>query len=358
MNAGPSSAASGNLVRAFDFQARACDFLGSPLTAFLLRGIMADYQAGGASHDLLAGWEGRKQWEAVLSLRVAGALHYLVLAGQAPGLGAYYPSAGGTFRENGFRAQMVSVIRAEREFIEAYLHNTPQTNEVRRTGALIGGFLTIARETGLPLRCLEVGASGGLNLRWDRFRYEFGHESWGDPASPVLIATSWTGQPPDTNVAASVVERAGCDISPIDLSAPEAVMRLKSYVWPDQLERFRTLESAVALASQYPVSLETADAGEWTARQLALPSIGAATVIYHSIAAQYFSEETRAAFEGAIARAGEAATRAAPLAWLRMEQDDPGKFPELRLTLWPGGEDRLLGHVHPHGAFAHWETRP
>ena len=43
----------------------------------------------------------------------------------------------------------------------------------------------------------------------------------------------------------------------------------------------------------------------------------------------------------------------APLAWLRMEGtrlDDA----ELRLTLWPGGEDRLLAHVHWHGAWVRW----
>ena len=46
--------------------------------------------------------------------------------------------------------------------------------------------LVVARETGLGLRCLEVGTSGGLNLRWDHFRYESATGSWGDAASPVV----------------------------------------------------------------------------------------------------------------------------------------------------------------------------
>ncbi|MEN3977105.1 DUF2332 domain-containing protein [Emcibacter sp. SYSU 3D8] len=345
------------IVRAFDVQARACDALGSPLTAFLLRGVIADYQAGGASRDLLAPLESRQQWEAVTSLRLAGALHFLVLAGRTPGLAAYYPSAGGTFREDGFRAEMERAMRGEAGFIEAFIRRAPQTNEVRRTGALVGGFLIIAARTGLPLRCLEVGASAGLNLHWDRFRYDFAGAAWGDRASPVTIGTAWTGDAPETGVSARVIERAGCDINPIDLSSAEAVLRLKSYVWPDHPGRFRILERATDLARRHPVALETADAADWTARHLAEPRPGVATVVFHSIAAQYFSDGTRAAFEAAIRDAGHRASGAAPVAWLRMEQASPVQLPEIRLTIWPGGHDLLLGHAHPHGLFAHWMPR-
>jgi hypothetical protein len=27
---------------------------------------------------------------------------------------------------------------------------------------------------------------------------------------------------------------------------------------------------------------------------------------------------------------------------------------EVRLTLWPGGEERVLAEVHPHGAWVQW----
>ncbi len=53
-----------------------------------------------------------------------------------------------------------------------------------------------------------------------------------------------------------------------------------------------------------------------------------------------------------VSDAGVRARAEAPLAWLRMEgvrRDDA----ELRLTLWPGGADRLLAHVHWHGAWVH-----
>ncbi|MGE0667567.1 MAG: DUF2332 domain-containing protein [Sphingomonadales bacterium] len=352
----PLNRTAGAVIDALDFQAKYCDLMGSPLNALLLGAMSADYAARGITHALLSDWETRSPRDAVLSLRMVGGLHFLVLAGRAPSLAAYYPSAGGVFREDGLWSTAEAVLHAEAPFFEAFLRHPPQTNEVRRAGVLIGGFLTVAQETGLPLRCLEIGASAGLNLNWDRFRYAFGGGArWGDPASPVLIQTDWRGDGPDATVAATVAGRAGCDISPIDLSRPEAALRLKAFVWPDQLERFRTLEAALAVAARHPPPLETADAGDWLEAQLAEPRPGAATIVYHSIAAQYFSPETREAVHGVLTRAGNRATPEAPVAWLRMEAADIAALPEVILTLWPGREERLLGHAHPHGAFVQWK---
>ncbi|MBI1181563.1 MAG: DUF2332 family protein [Alphaproteobacteria bacterium] len=346
-----------DLEAAFAHQAAGCDLLGSPLTACLLRGLLDDYRNGGASRDLLAPWEAGDPMKDAVALRLAGALHCLVLSGRAPALADYYPSAGGRFREDGLAGAATAVLHAEHAFVASFLRNTPQTNEVGRSGVLIGGFLAVAGETGLPLRCLEVGASAGLNLLWDRFRYDFGSAQWGDPASPVPVTTRWTGQAPDTGMSAVVTERMGCDLSPVDLSSPEAALRLRSYVWPDQPARFRAVDGALAQWRRTPVTVERADAGQWIRRRLAEPVSGAATVVYHSIAAQYFPPETRTMFETAIREAGSRASAAAPVAWLRLEAPDIRSYPELRLTLWPGGAERLLATAHPHGAFADWTAR-
>jgi hypothetical protein len=356
IDAGPDAGAKSTVISALTYQAKACEVLEAPLTAFLMRAVCADYEAGGFSRELLAGWEGRDPMENVLGLRIVGALHNLVITGRAPALAAYYPNMGGTFHEDGLWSAAEHVLRTQRSVVEAFMRNTAQTNEVRRTGALIGGFMLVAGRTGLPLRCLEAGASAGLNLRWDRFRYDFGNgRTWGDPDSPVHINTRWIGKGPDLSVPLSCAERAGCDISPIDITRPGAAERLKSYVWPEHTERFRALEGALALAADHPVTLDTADAGDWVVRKLAEPKPGMATVVYHSLAAQYFPPGTRAIFEGAIRDAGKHATPDAPVAWLRMEMIDARNYPELRLTMWPGGEDRRIGFAQPHGAYVNWE---
>jgi hypothetical protein len=101
--------------------------------------------------------------------------------------------------------------------------------------------------------------------------------------------------------------------------------------------------------------VEAADAATWTLARAA-PRTGIATVVFHSIFWQYLPPRTRAALRAALKTHGAAATPDAPLAWLRMEPPDGQAMPiELRLTLWPGGEERRLAIVHAHGADIAWE---
>ena len=124
----------------------------------------------------------------MLALRLMGAVHRLVLAGAAPALAAQFPSAGGEPLRA--LAGLHRDGRGPRAASCANWSTDPvQTNETARCTALLGGFLEVARLTGLPLRLLEVGASAGLNLRFDRYRYELGERTWGPPgAEPVLRA--------------------------------------------------------------------------------------------------------------------------------------------------------------------------
>src|SRR5439155_2214911 len=104
-----------------------------------------------------------------------------------------------------------------------------QTNEVGRSAALLGGFLEVAHRTHLPLRVLEIGASAGLNLRWDRYRYESAEGAWGDPSSRVRFTHSFE-IPPPMNRTADVVEQRGCDLNPIDPATEEGALTLRSFI--------------------------------------------------------------------------------------------------------------------------------
>src|SRR6185503_14555618 len=88
------------------------------------------------------------------------------------------------------------VVAAERAALAELVTHPVQTNEVGRCAALLGGFVAVARETGLPLALREIGTSAGLNLRWDHFAYETRGGRFGDAVSPVRIADIFTGPEP------------------------------------------------------------------------------------------------------------------------------------------------------------------
>jgi hypothetical protein len=152
-----------------------------------------------------------------------------------------------------------------------------------------------------------------------------------------------------------VTERAGCDVNPIDPTSREGRVSLLSFVWPDQTVRFGWLRAACDMASSTAVDVAQDNAGEWLRRRLAVPAPGAATVAFHSVMMQYVEASERAGLVDTIAAAGARATTAAPVAWLRFEPAGHLAVDlELRLTTWPGGDERRLAIAHPHGMWVRW----
>lgn len=285
----------------------------------------------------------------MLPLRLTGSVHQLALQGKAPALARRYASDQATSSEAW--PEFLKVLTDHQEELRQLIERPVQTNEVGRAAILLGGFVLVAEETRLPLRCLEVGASAGLNLRWDHYGYESGGITWGSPESRVRFTDVFEeARPP--NAPFDVVERRGCDLRPIDPASEEGRLTLLSYVWPDQSERLKRLRAALDIAGRVPVSVEVADALVWIEEQLARSTPGQATVLFHSITALYFESEYRRRFVEAIEQAGQRATADAPLAWLSLELE--GERFETRLRLWPGGDDRLIALSGPHGPPVRW----
>lgn len=227
------------------------------------------------------------------------------------------------------------------------LARATQTNEAGRLATLVPAFAMLAG--GEPLALLEVGASAGLNLRWDRYAYRAGDFAWGPADSPVRVEFELRGDWPVAFPSrVEVASRRGCDAAPHDPTTREGALTLLAYVWPDQRQRVERLRAALDHAAAVPVEVEREGAAAWLGRQLAKPVPGQATVVFHSLVAQYLSDEETAAFHGHLREAAARATEQAPLAWLRMEP--AGKWTEVRLSTWPGGESRLLARAGYHGS--------
>lgn len=334
---------------AIELQIAGCENLGSPLYARLLRELLDDYRAGGLAAELLDGRSDRPVHDAV-PLRLLGAVHRIVLRGDAPELAERYPSAGGTDDGGPLLERFWAAVRRHRDEVEAGMGRTVQTNEVGRAAVLVGGFSLLSQRFGLPLELLEIGGSAGLLTRWDGYRYETPAATLGDPAAPLRFDDVWITPPPLHPV--DVARRRACDVAPIDATDDEGRATLLSFVWPDQMARFARLRSALDVAAGWPVTIDRADAGEWLTRQLGRRRSGVTTVVYHSIVWPYLSTDTKRTVRAALAAAAESASSSSPLAWLRMEP--AGIVADLRLTSWPSGEEELLATAGYHGAGIDW----
>src|SRR3954451_24357272 len=145
------------LASLFRGQAGWCLRLGSPIYEQLLTRAAEDLEAGGAVWGALEPYADLPP-NFAHHLRLFGATHRMALAGDAPELAAHYPSTGGDGDAEGAWKAFAALIEQH----PVTLERAVQTNEVGRAAALLGGFLTVAQETGLGLRVLEIGASAGL----------------------------------------------------------------------------------------------------------------------------------------------------------------------------------------------------
>jgi len=342
----------------FRLQGQACANLGSPFYAELCTLVSAATARGDDLRGLLAPWAGAdlpKVAADAVPLRLLGGLHDLVLSGDDEALAATFPRPGAPAEAAAAWSEAQLAIGRWRDRLARFMEHEPQTNEVRRSICLVGGFLEVARLTGLPLRTFELGASGGLNLFWEQFDYRFGEATWGGGESGVKLDSDWQGSAPAVDAQVVVVSRAACDRRPVLLDDPVQRRRLLAYLWPDQFERMDRIRAAIELAVTHDVAVDEADAPIWTAERAA-PQAGAATVLYHSVFWQYMPAESQAVLRTTIDAFAAQATADAAFAWLRMEPpaDDLTKPMEVRLTLWPGGAERKLAEVHAHGAWVRW----
>jgi hypothetical protein len=339
------------IVEAFQEQAEECEELGSPMYAELLRLIVDDYELGGVSTKVLAGYDPDKL---ALALPLLGAVHRLVLAGEAPELAAFYPSVGGSWDPVLGWEAFEQVLQSRIGELRALLLQGPQTNEVGRSTALYGGLLQLFEAVPLPVRLFEIGSSAGLNLRADHFRYNLDDGSGFGPAdSPVQIQSAWSGRALAPQPGLRIAERVGSDISPVNPLSSEGEFTLTSYVWPDMAGRLECLRGAIEIARSVPADVRREDAVSFL-RALEL-SEGHVTVVWHSVMWYYLTPADKAAADEAIASLGARATASAPLARLTLEQGDSSlEFP-IVLQVWPGGVPRVLGLASPHGRSTVWE---
>jgi hypothetical protein len=141
-----------------------------------------------------------------------------------------------------------------------------------------------------------------------------------------------------------------CDLNPIDPTLDESRAALLCFVWPDQTDRLQLLAEVIEIARRVPAPVDRCDAVDWLRIHLADSRPSVATIVNHSVVMPYLTEENRENLQRVIEDAGCRATADAPLAWLSMEPGaDQAEVAEVHLTMWPGGERRLIAQAGFHG---------
>jgi hypothetical protein len=325
----------------------------SPMYAYFSARMAEDVEARGPTWDLLQPYAAEPPAE-YYGFRALAGVHHMVLSGELPQLRAHYPSEGG----DGDAEAAWPLVRAALEGMSPEildsLRHPLQTNETARCGALVGGFLTVAAEAGLPLRVRELGASAGLNMHFDRYRYEQDGRAFGPADSPVRFVDHWLEGVPPFEAELEVASRRGCDLEPIDPTSTHGRTSLLAYILPDQLPRYELLREAIEVAQGFAAEVDREGIDTWIARELADPPAGEATVVFHSLVWIYLDDGVRASTAATIEAAAGAATAERPLSWLRYELGPDLVECELRLRSWPGGEDRLLATGDVHLAPVRW----
>ena len=189
--------------------------------------------------------------------------------------------------------------------IERITNRRTQTNEVARSAQLVPAIAIIAELAGASPSLLEVGASAGLNLRFDDYRYTYRTATdaveVGDARAAVHVKCAFEG---DSRVIPgklpSVGARVGIDSHPIDLWDSTDVRWLRACVWADELDRDRRLQAAVAGARSHPPSVIRGDAVQDLGSAAARLSAEDPLIVMHQAVMGYLSQTERTRFRRVI----------------------------------------------------------
>ncbi len=333
-----------NVREAFQRQSKACLQLDSPFMGRLMALAAERLTPGHPVSDKILDWSGPPEANKdSVPLRFAGALHAQQIKGD-PDLTDAYPPDEAT--DDALWRAVETAMDRHTDAILHFLDSPPQTNEVRRSAALIAAATWLKPDH--PLILSELGASAGLNLMFDRFALATPNGPLGARDPALTLTPGWTGTPPAPHPV-TVADRRGCDLSPIDPADPDHRTRLRAYLWPDQPQR-RTLTDAAIAAHDAPV--DRAEAQIWLADRLT-PRPGHHHLIYHTIAWQYFPGAAQAKAKALIEEAGAFATSDTPLSWLSVENDG-GRGAGMTIRSWPGDTTHALGRFDFHGRWIDW----
>ncbi len=236
-----------------------------------------------------------------------------------------------------------------------------QTNEPGRCAVLAPVLASLPQ----PVALLEVGASAGLCLVPDRYRYRY--DQPGDAADqaaapldagPPLLTSRVTGEAPGHPDDLRVAFRAGLDAHPLHADDPEDARWLRSLVWPDETVREARLAASLAVVADDPPLILTGDAVADLDRLLALAPAGATPVVQHSATLAYLTREQRDTFVARVQASGAHwLSFEGPTVVTSLREAIAALPPEPRPHFVVALDGVVLGRCAAHGGWVDWVPR-
>ena len=226
-----------------------------------------------------------------------------------------------------------------------------QTNEVGRCAYLMPGFLTVAAENpGRPLALLDVGASAGLNLNWDQYRYRYSSgDEFGPASSGVVIECDATdGLPSLPKTFPRVSFRVGIDLAPVDLGDDEEFRWMQALVWPEHTDRAALLSVAREVWLRSQPRVLPGDAVELLPDALAGVPPDAALCVFHCHTLNQVPAEGRARFEAIL--------RTASMERVMYHMSSEGERVSLRRLVKGSATTLLTARRQAHGRWIAFDT--
>ncbi len=227
-----------------------------------------------------------------------------------------------------------------------------QTNEIRRCSYLMPAFGVIAGENpDRPLALIDVGASAGLNLLWDSYRFVYSDGSAYGPADSTVVVDSETRTPMPRIPAQfpHISFRVGIDLSPVDLSDDEEYQWMMALVWPDHADRAELLAAARSIWLQTPPEIVAGDAVSVLPDVLTRVPEDAILCVYHCHTLNQFPVEARAAFHEVLMSESERRTL----------YHVPSEGERMSVDCIENGQTStiLSARRNAHGRWIEWDTR-
>jgi len=278
----------------------------------------------------------------------------------APGhpLAAFYPHISGeaASSENPAPVFQSFCLENKQGLLDLLATRMVQTNVVRRCATMLPAF-TYVDGIGLggQLYLIEIGASAGLNLTWDKYGYDYGEgRVYGNPQSPVQISSTFRGsrRPAIPESLPAVAGRIGVDLNPIDLTDREETLWLKALVWPERRDESKLLEAAIQVASEEPPKVLKGDALDLLPGLIDSVPEGQVPCLFHSHVLNQFPAEARDAFWNLVGKHGSKRNLAA----VSKEGVRGGEHAAVEVTHFQDGvkTHRRLANDDSHGYWLEW----